>query len=226
MNDSITHNQGFIQIHIMSFTDATIYSCLQDIPPTIIISIDDPGFSQTPFDIDNNNIIGVLKLKFCDEDEDKKFAGMTADDADQVVSFVKHYLPLKPEIMIHCAAGRSRSAGVAAALNRWLNGTDKPVMDSPYRTPNFLCYKRVCTAAGVQDFDEEVERERFRIHHEQYAQWSEQGYDYTLCSLDNSLNSGVNFFDEKEFEENKQGWNNNIDYFSKYKRLKIEPVVE
>ena len=211
----------FIPIHIMSFTDATIYSCLKDIPPTIIISIDDPGFPQTPFDIDNSNIIGILKLWFCDVGEDNEAIGITESDAESIVSFVRHYLPLRPEIMVHCAAGKSRSAGIAAALNRWLNGSDSPVMDSHYKTPNFLCYKRICDAAKISDFNEEKERIRFKQHDEEYIHWYENGYDNALCSLDNSLTSGLNYLNPDECYKNEKGWSDNESFFEQYKRLKI-----
>lgn len=50
---------------------------------------------------------------------------MTADDADRVVSAVEGWLDEKgEEILVHCDAGISRSAGVAAALSWLYNGDD------------------------------------------------------------------------------------------------------
>ena len=48
---------------------------------------------------------------------------MTIQDAEKILNFVKGY-PGPEDILVHCGAGVSRSAGVAAALSLILNGSD------------------------------------------------------------------------------------------------------
>lgn len=53
---------------------------------------------------------------------------MSAKQADEVVSAVEEWLVFakgQPEILVHCEAGISRSAGVAAALSWLYNGDDE-----------------------------------------------------------------------------------------------------
>lgn len=197
----------YTNIHILSFCDAAAYTCLRDIPPTIVISIDDKGFDPTPLDIDNPAIIGILKLWFGDVDEDweNTSTAISNENAEQIVAFVKRYLPLKPEILIHCAAGVSRSAGVAAALHRWLNGTDAPITDSPYRRPNFLCYKKVCAAAEVM-IDECVERERFSKLQEASVEWDVRGYEDALMALPSGYKATPDYNDPEEVKANDKAW--------------------
>ena len=196
----------YTNIHVMSFADAAAYSCLRDIPPTIVISIDDKGFTPTPLDIDNPAIVGILKVSFEDVDEDQEntSTAMTNEDATAIVEFVRHYLPLKPEILIHCAAGVNRSAGVAAAIHRWLNGDDAPVMDSPYRRPNFLCYKKICAAADVM-IDECFERERFAKHHEMSIRWNDD-YDEVVWELPDRYVPVPDYNDPAEIAANDKAW--------------------
>lgn len=162
----------YINIHIMSFEDAAIYSRLVDIPPTIIISIEDKGWTPTPLDIDNPAVLDAIKLYINDTEEPTASYAMNEHDANRIVAFVKKYLPMRPEILVHCAGGISRSAGVAAALGRWLNGNDEFVMSSPYRRPNFLCYTRILDAAGIH-YDYSQEKERFAQQHSFSHAWNE-----------------------------------------------------
>lgn len=149
-------------IHVMSFDAAAVYSCLEGIPPTIIVSIDDLGFPLTPFDEDNVKILSVCKVMFSDTVDEK--IGMTEDDARKIVSFVSNWRIVHPSIVVHCAAGVSRSAGVAAGLSKWLNGDDTAFSNSPYFNPNILCYTRILDAAGVP-YDLEAVQHLFEERH-------------------------------------------------------------
>ena len=166
----------YTNIHIMSFEDAAVYSRLVDIPPTIIISIEDRGWILTPLDIDNPAILGAIKIYINDTEEPTAKYAMTEHDAGRIVAFVKAHLSMHPEILVHCAGGISRSAGIAAALGRWLNSNDEFVLSSPYRRPNFLCYIRVLDAAGIS-YDYEYEKHRFNEQHE----FSHKRLQFIIC---------------------------------------------
>lgn len=45
--------------------------------------------------------------------------------------------------IVHCEAGQSRSAGVAAALSKWINGEDWDYFLNPKYTPNSYCYQTI-----------------------------------------------------------------------------------
>ena len=200
---NVKYSNSYVNIHVMSFEDAAIYSSLTDIPPTIVISIDDVGFPTTPIDIDNPNILGMLKLWFSDVDYQDAYA-MTDEDAQKIVAFVKRYLPLRPEILVHCAAGVSRSAGVAAALGRWLNDDERFVFDSPYRSPNILCYKKVLDAAGVH-YDEAIETDKFEEHSKMRQKWLDRGYDDAL--IEGAFEDDSVFEpDRKTIEAMRESW--------------------
>ena len=176
--EGVSKTAGFATYHVnisaMSYRDAAICSSFEDMPPTIFISIDDAGFPITPLDYDNVNVAGILKLWFSDIPYPDAHA-MSEEDGKRVVEFVKRHLPLRPDIVVHCAAGVSRSAGVAAALGKWLNGDDSFVFDSPYKNPNMLCYKRVLEAAGVT-LDEAEVAEKEAAHRKLWDAWHDDAY--------------------------------------------------
>lgn len=49
-------------------------------------------------------------------------------------------------IIVHCGAGISRSAGVCAAIEKFLTGDDSRIFDSAYYHPNMSCYNAVLEA--------------------------------------------------------------------------------
>jgi predicted protein tyrosine phosphatase len=48
-------------------------------------------------------------------------------------------------VIVHCGAGVSRSAGLAAALAKWYNGSDLEFFKPPY-APNMLVYRTMLEA--------------------------------------------------------------------------------
>jgi hypothetical protein len=58
--------------------------------------------------------------------------------AEAVLSLIRATNP--EAVVCHCAAGQSRSAGLAAALSKFYNGEDKQFFHMPY-TPNMLVYR-------------------------------------------------------------------------------------
>ena len=53
------------------------------------------------------------------------------------------------DILIHCDAGISRSAGVAAAILEAWGGNPRTLFDSPWYEPNLHCYRVTLKALGA-----------------------------------------------------------------------------
>lgn len=107
----------------------------------VVISITD--VDSDPVDLpQNEHIKAILRLSFEDSDEETP-TSISSRDADKITEFISRFRNTVAEIIIHCEAGISRSAGVCAALMLWLNGSDKPVFDNAYYRPNMRCYRFV-----------------------------------------------------------------------------------
>jgi predicted protein tyrosine phosphatase len=61
--------------------------------------------------------------------------------AQQILDFVTCFKDKVDMIVVHCEAGISRSAGVAGALSKILNGDDKYYFD--HYLPNMLVYRTI-----------------------------------------------------------------------------------
>ena len=97
--------------------------------------------------------LGVRRLQFHDIDSTERGIvdshGNTCTapdhfDAREIYAFVlwnSHALE-HGELYIHCDAGKSRSAGVAAAIAKIYNGTDEEFFKDPY-CPNRLIYNLI-----------------------------------------------------------------------------------
>lgn len=111
--------------------------------PHIIISITDPDARDCEL-LANDTRLGVLRLKFWDIDQhipgyDEVYGTMLAKQVRNFVnSFDVSY------VIVHCEAGISRSAGVAAALNKYHNGSDEFYFKN-YR-PNQRVYSKTLKA--------------------------------------------------------------------------------
>ncbi len=129
-----------MNISIMSRRDAKKYSYRLPFK-TAIISITDPDSVDNSFG-KSENLVAVLKLKF--EDVCSGYPGcMTEEDARKIVDFVNSVEDKIDLLVVHCEAGISRSAGVAAAISRFKHGDDSWVFDSGKYIPNMHCYKLV-----------------------------------------------------------------------------------
>ena len=135
-----------ISITVMSRADAVEASKWRDVP-TVIVSISDCGADFPDF-ADNPYIEDVLFLSF-DDVETEAEGGMTRADAAEIVEFMSGYLDAAVNVIVHCAAGRSRSAGTAAALMLLCWGDDSAIFSSPIYSPNMHCYRYVLDAAGM-----------------------------------------------------------------------------
>ena len=120
---------------------ALSYSCLEE--PLVIISITDIDSNPVLF-AQNEHIKSILRLSFSDVDRGN-FGAMNENDANSIVSFCAKWLP-DTNLIVHCEAGVSRSAGVCAAILKWYEGSDMQIFENAYYRPNMHCYREVLKA--------------------------------------------------------------------------------
>lgn len=137
---------------ILSRPEAVYYCEGRHSRPAIMISISDPfhTYQDAPFVTRENNIRALLPLSFCDAEEPGPdvyghLAGagdlMQAEDARRIRALLRAHPDC--DIIVHCDAGMSRSAGVAAAILEAVGGDSAQVFDSSYYQPNLHCYQLV-----------------------------------------------------------------------------------
>jgi len=105
-----------------------------------VISITDPEYDNVVLNIDEEKV-----LRLCFHDVDDKYAGnlpyivkFNTDMAKQVSSFLEsHNIQ---HLVVHCEAGISRSAGMAAAICEHLQNGQNEFKTHPF-IPNQLIYK-------------------------------------------------------------------------------------
>jgi predicted protein tyrosine phosphatase len=119
----------------------------------VMIRITDPRNDFPPLK-DNPNRVAVLELKFYDLDGNKVAADwseedinkyghglFTMDQAVQIVDFIQTHNPDK--VIVHCDAGISRSAGVAAAIAKVITGSDEVIFNDNRYIPNRYVYRKL-----------------------------------------------------------------------------------
>ena len=113
--------------------------------PTIVISISCPSDLVPRYLLyDINNMVDKIFVKFDDVECDfGSYVSMSDEDAKNIVDFVFKHKDVD-NIVVHCDAGISRSAGVAAALSKIFNNDDFKYF-SPYTMyePNMCCYNGI-----------------------------------------------------------------------------------
>ena len=137
-------------VMILSRPEAVYYCEGRHSRPSIMISISDPFeiYYDEPFITRENNILALLPLTFCDAEKPGldvygRMAGaedlMQEEDARQIRDLLEQYPDL--DVIVHCDAGMSRSAGVAAAIVEASGGDQSRIFDSPCYDPNLHCYR-------------------------------------------------------------------------------------
>ena len=117
--------------------------------PTIIISITDPDKDPVVFcKAPHSPLVAVCRISFDDIDQKKNPEDilMTKEDAERIKGFVERYKEKAQQIIVHCEAGQSRSAGIMAAIKEWLEGDRFSVWNDPKYTPNRHCYRTMMEA--------------------------------------------------------------------------------
>ena len=116
--------------------------------PTLIISITDPLSTLNTF-AQNRNIVSICRVQF--DDVTRENAGpddilMRVQDAQKIRDYVRAYADKVECIIVHCEAGISRSAGVMAAIQKYLLGDDSEIFNSNLYLPNEHCYRMMTSA--------------------------------------------------------------------------------
>lgn len=111
---------------------------------SILISISNIGGTKPDvYKSHNNKIIDILRLEFNDVDyTDNMVGGIKTIHAKKIKKFINKYKNIKI-LIVQCEAGQSRSAGVAAAILKYLYGDDTQIFSNRKYTPNMLCYSKV-----------------------------------------------------------------------------------
>lgn len=120
-----------------------------------IISIRTPDDEQAVFNLENDTIKDILHLSFYDvstESQDifKGYPAMTDDDALKIKEFVLKWKDKVDTIIVHCDAGVSRSAGVAAGILDGLDQDSSQIFDNNRYLPNSLCYRKTLNAFKIE----------------------------------------------------------------------------
>ena len=96
------------------------------------------------------NVLAAERLCFDDVDRDipgrNGLRCISERQALRIARFVDENRDRVKEFIVHCGAGISRSAGAAAAIMKYLNGSDSPIFDSPGYQPNMKVYRTVLNA--------------------------------------------------------------------------------
>jgi hypothetical protein len=111
--------------------------------PYLMISINDSHALPNMFKRDSS-MVGLCILHFDDVDTGKN--AMSNRDARTILDYVNTYVNKVEEIIVHCGAGVSRSAGVCAALMKVLTDDDTAIFNSSQYKPNMGCYRKVLNA--------------------------------------------------------------------------------
>ena len=107
---------------------------------TIIISITDVASLPNKF-CSNVDIVAVCRVSF-DDVEKGQMNCITKEDAQKILDFMEKHNDVN-NVIVHCEAGISRSAGVCAALMWIFNGSDMDIFSNPKFKPNMTAYRTV-----------------------------------------------------------------------------------
>lgn len=121
----------------------------------VIISIRTPGDEKAEFNSNNKTIKAILYLEFYDisynsQEIFKGYEPMTDEDAVKIRDFVLKWKDKVDTIWVHCDAGISRSAGVAAGILEALGEDNSYIFDSKMYFPNLLCYRKTWNSFNTE----------------------------------------------------------------------------
>lgn len=120
--------------------------------PHVVVSINCPGDEPAKFQA-NEQTLGRVNLFFWDLDgiphgQDtvcENYFMCEPEDAQKIVELLDAH-PEAQRVIVHCTAGKSRSAAVAAALMKSIEGDDSPIFNNPRYRPNMRVYRMVLEA--------------------------------------------------------------------------------
>lgn len=130
-----------MKVIVMNRPLASQYSLAPHSETSVIISITDPQGPPNFFCRDPaNGIKDILRVSF--EDTDKAETSISKAQAREIAIFVQQHMTID-KIIVHCEAGQSRSAGVAAAILKYIFNDDSSIFECPKYTPNMFVYRKV-----------------------------------------------------------------------------------
>ena len=142
------------KVEILVYSRGAIERVAPQEVPHIIISITS-RVDDVPKIPSNSLCLGTLGLTFADADATAGPAtsrlAITESDlfstlqAGEIWSFVRKHLHYIQRIVVHCDGGISRSAGVAGALSKALNGNDEEFFSGRFK-PNMRVYRKLLDA--------------------------------------------------------------------------------
>jgi protein-tyrosine phosphatase len=74
---------------------------------------------------------------------------MSDSDAAKIKDYVLRYKDRVECIIVHCEVGVSRSAGVMAAIQKYLTGDDSAIFNNGAFSPNMYCYRMMLDAFEI-----------------------------------------------------------------------------
>lgn len=136
-----------MNVRVLSRKDLMTFSRIPTEYKFAAISITDPDKKDVSVKLGRTGIGAICRVRFFDEIEDKHWCIMQ-QDAEQIADFaykMAHRGDIEA-LLVQCEAGISRSSGVAAAILKWMTGSDKEIFSSYRYVPNMTCYRRVLEA--------------------------------------------------------------------------------
>jgi len=144
-----------MKVEIMSRMRAMEFSLKEHSGRFAVISISDPDKDSPELQCNSDNgIFQQLKLHFTDVDVEQDGC-ITHEQARNIAEYVIEVIDKVDSVIVHCEAGMSRSAGVAAAVMKYLTGNDWGVFDNARFRPNMTCYRKVLSAFYELDVGDE-----------------------------------------------------------------------
>lgn len=128
---------------IIVHSKQTVMTVSFDVPHAYIqISSPDDVFPNLNV---NEHTADVLQIKFHDSDNYSQngIILFDTDTANSILTFVERYKDEIETLIVHCEAGISRSAGVAAALGKVYFKDDMFIFSKPRYKPNMRVYELI-----------------------------------------------------------------------------------
>ena len=144
--------------------DVTEYVCreIKDLPEfrCCVVSIDDKGFKPTDIH-EGGSVLRIFRMNFPDIDSSDaphlmKYAA-TPEDLSGLKSFIDEIKDECNFLIVHCAAGVSRSPAVASVIEEYL-GLPDTIWSSGNYQPNRHVYTLALKEFGITKTEEEIDK--------------------------------------------------------------------
>ena len=145
-----------MRVKVMGRRRAVLYCYQENAIPTVMISVSDPRmhYVEYPFCSKSNQVLAILELSFSDADDPKGLDVyghevtsndlMSDEDGRKIAEFLNKHKDT--DVIVHCDAGISRSAGIGSAILKAYTGDDSAIFDDGYHMPNMWCYRKTLNA--------------------------------------------------------------------------------